>query len=105
MVKQFHCLIDFGLYLKITPWFPKLHGVMEGDLGFFGTGLPADPVWKVNNTKGSFVRDKQNLCNGLERDSSGVWKVPGRYAVMLIGFGLDSFLCFVTLGTIVAMQL
>lgn len=32
---------------------------MEADLGLFGTGLLPGPVWKVNNTKVSFVRDKK----------------------------------------------
>lgn len=61
MVEQFLCLISFGLHLKITLWLHKFHGVMEADLGFFGTGLQADPVRKVNSTEVSFVRDKQNL--------------------------------------------
>lgn len=79
MVEQFPCLISFGLHLKIIPWIPKLHGVMEASLGFFGTGLLADPVWKVNSTKVSFVREKQNLRSGLKRDCSMVRCLEGAW--------------------------
>lgn len=52
---------------------------MEADLGFFGTGLQADPVQKVNSTEVSFVRDKQNLCSGLKRDCSMVRCLEGAW--------------------------
>lgn len=77
MVEQFLCLISFSLHLKIIPRFPKFHGVIEADLGFFGSGLLADAVWKANSTKVSFFGVKQNLCNDLKRDRSIVCCLEG----------------------------
>lgn len=75
MVEHFLCLVSFGLHLKITPWFPKLHGVMEADY----LGLLAELVWKVSSIEVSFFRDKQNLCNGLKRDCSMVHYLEGTW--------------------------